>query len=273
MRPSLPSSVFAALFLLNVAALRAEDAPVRHAWTLDENYQGPHQDDFTRLRFAFPNMIRQTLIDIAVDTGLDFQEGWNHPITIRFTDGAPAGVENALAYVELFSDDTHVAQRLNVNLDAYAREKFSFDKVFRHELFHAMLNDALGLHSRDVPIWLHEGLAVYAAGQGDQMLNSYLSQIEEGDEESFLNGLEGAHGGLDYVEDYLTVKYIRERHGINSMKGFVRQLVALKADYKAAIQASCFEDWPTFEKNARAFALSELVRIKRTLRGAQAGPF
>jgi hypothetical protein len=247
--------------------------PRKYEWQLDERYDGEHPGDFGRLRYEVPILIRQTLIDIAVATGLDFQEGWNHPLSIRFADTAPPGVENALAYVEFFSDGTNAAQRLSINLAAYAAEPFNFDKVFRHELFHAMLNDALGLNATNIPIWLHEGLAVYAAGQGEQMINSYLSKVETGEEERFVNGLDGPHGGADYVEDYLAIKYIRERHGINSIKAFARELVARKGDVPSAIEASCFEDYAAFQANARDFAVSELVRIKRTLRGAQAGPF
>lgn len=269
--PFLPLILSAVLCFASGAP--AAEPGERHAWKLDDRYAGAHLGDFNRLRYEVPNLIRQSLIDIAVATGLDFLEGWNHPILIRFTDSAPPEAENALAYVELFSDGTNVRQRLNINLAAYSGESFNFDKVFRHELFHAMINDALGTNAVNLPVWLHEGMAVYAAGQGEQMVNHYLSLIEAGGEEQLLNGLEGAHGGSDYVEDYLTVKYVLDRHGINSIKALSRELVARGGDARAAIEASCFEDWATFRKNARDHALSELVRIKRTLRGEQAGPF
>jgi hypothetical protein len=272
MRPSPLLPLLFSAFIV-AAPVRAEDSPQRLDWKLDDTYTGAHADDFNRLRYEIPILMRQSEIDIAVATGLDFQEGWSHPLLVRFVDGSPPGVEHALAYVELLSDGKHQAQRLNINLDAYAKEKFNFDKVFRHELFHAMLNDALGPDAANVPRWLHEGFAVYAADQGEQLISSYLSQVETGDEEKFINGLEGPHGAEDYVEDYLAIKYIREVHGVNSVQGFTRALVANKGDVPAAIQASCFEDWETFQKNAREFSLSDLRRIKRTLRGTQAAPY
>jgi len=272
MRPS-PLLPLILTVIALVAPVRAEDSLQRYDWKLDDTYSGAHMADFNRLRYEIPILMRQSQIDIAVATGLDFQEGWRHPILVRFVDGSPMGVENVLAYVELLTDGKRQAQRLNINLGAYAKEKFNFDKVFRHELFHAMLNDALEQDAQNLPRWLHEGFAVYAAGQGDQMINSYLSQIEAGDEEGFINGLEGPHGPQDYVEDYLALKYIRDRHGINSLQGFTRALVAKKGDVAGAIEASCFEDWPSFERNARAYSISELKRIKRTLRGAQSGPY
>jgi hypothetical protein len=236
-------------------------------------YLGDHQDDFQRLRYEVPILMRPSMIDIAVSMGLDFQEGWNHPLTVRFADGAPADAEAALAYVQLMSDGEHQMQRLNVNLAAYAKERFNFDKVFRHELFHAMLNDALGEDAMKVPVWVHEGMAVFAAQQGDQMINSYLSQIEVGDEDRFINGLDGQHTGADYVEDYLAIKYINDRHGVNSLHAFTRALITHHGDVNAAIEDACSERREDFDKNARDFALEELHRTKRTLRGAQAGPF
>lgn len=244
--------------------------PVHYEWKIEDLYTGPHQDDFNRLRYEIPNIVRQSEIDIAVTMGLNFQEGWNHPLVIRFVDGSPSGVENVLAFVELLTDGKDSMQRLNINLDAYARDRFNFEKVFRHELFHAMLNDALGDNALNVPHWVHEGMAVFAADQGEQMLDSYLSQIEQGTEEQLLHGLpDGMLGGVDYIEAYLAIQYIRNVHGINSLQAFTRALVADNGDVTAAVQSSCNEDLGTFKANAHDYALSELRRIRRTLRGRQ----
>ena len=273
MRPSPLLPLLVAALLSSVFPVRAEESLQRYDWKLDENYAGAHADDFSRLRYEVPNLMRQSQIDIAVATGLDFQEGWSHPLQIRFVDGSPAGVENALAYVELITDGKRQAQRMNINLGAYAGGKFNFDKVFRHELFHAMLNDALGPDAPSLPRWLHEGMAVYAADQGEQLINAYLTQIEAGDEERFINGLEGPHTAEDYVEDYLAFKYMRERHGANAIQAFSRTLVASKGDVPAAIRAACSEDWAGFQESARTYSIEELKRIKRTLRGTQAAPY
>jgi hypothetical protein len=267
------SSRFAALLLLLASALPCRAGAPLHQWKLDENYGGSHTGDFERLRHEVPILIRQSLIDIAVRMGLDFQEGWNHPIIIRFVDGSPSGAESALAYVQLLSDGQTAAHVLSINLAAYASEPFNFEKVFRHELFHAMLNDALGPDAVNLPIWVHEGMAVYAANQGEQMINAYLSGVEAGDEEQFVNGLDGPHGGQDYVEDFLAVRYLRDRHGMNALPSFTRTLVSSRGNVYSAIEACCSEDAATFQANARAHAVGELKKIKRTLRGNQAGPY
>jgi hypothetical protein len=108
------------------------------------------------------------MIDMAVRLGLNFQDGWHYPLTIRFVDGMAYGSENILASVELASDEINGAQQfLNINLTAYAKENFNFKSVFAHELVHAMLTDEIGPDaSYSLPVWFHEGIAVYGAEGG-----------------------------------------------------------------------------------------------------------
>lgn len=233
-------------------------------WVMDESYNGPNSDSFNKLRYEVPILMRQTLIDLSVRCGLDFREGWQMPMMVRFVDGAPMGVESVLAYVHLEQDSRgNLQQSLNVNLAAYGAEHFNFDRVFAHELVHAMLNDSLGGQSTDLPVWFHEGLAVYGANQGEKMVAAYVARFPHASSSYFINGLEGPHGALDYAEDYLAFKYVHDQHGVNSLQGLIREIIRRKGDVPGSIEFSCFENWETFKENALKFAEEEVSRLAR----------
>ncbi len=273
-RVSFPA-LFFFLFLLTPAEILLADEPApRASWVLDESYQGPHRDSFQRLRFEVPILMRQTLINLSGRLGMNFQEGWLYPVTVGFVDTTPFGRENTLAYVSLLSDGERIFQHLHINLTAYEREAFNFDKVFAHELVHAMLNDAIGAEAAVVlPVWFHEGLAIYGAEQGEQMLNAYLKTHADLSVEEFINGLEGPHGPLDYVEDYLAFKYIYKEHGINALHYFVRDVIRRKGDIAGAIDVTCGESWEGFKKNAAAFSEEEIEQQRRRMRGGTEKPY
>ncbi len=249
------------ILALLVAPLKAETL---QEWTMEENYSGPYSNSFNKLRYEVPILMRQTMIDLSVRCGLDFQEGWRMPMIVRFVDGSPMGVENVLAYVQMgrYSDGSY-AQSLNINLAAYDKEHFNFDKVFAHELVHAMLNDSMGGESNSLPTWFHEGLAVYGAGQGDQMTAAYVARYPTVNASYFINGLEGPHGALDYAEDYLAFKYIHDRHGVTSLQNLIKEVIKRKGDIPGALEYTCFENWDEFKDNARKFSEDEISRLDR----------
>jgi hypothetical protein len=263
MKPLKAAFLLIPLLLPSLLIAEPADEKPRVPWTMDENYEGIHTDSFNKLRAEVPILMRQTLIDLAVRCGLDFQEGWAMPLVVRFVDGSPRGAENILAFVQ-----THDAgekgwiQTLNVNLAAYDRDNFNFSKVFAHELVHAMLNDSLGDRSGELPVWFHEGLAVYGANQGEQMVETYVSRYGLRPDK-LINGLEGPHGALDYAEDYLAFKYIHDRHGVNSLHNLVQEIIKRRGDVRGSIEATCFERWPDFQENARKFAEDEVARLDR----------
>jgi hypothetical protein len=265
---------FLALLLFSSISLHAENS-VLLPWTMDENYTGRNQDGFNKLKYEVPILLRQTMIDMAVRLGLNFQDGWHYPLTIRFVDGMAYGSENILASVELASDEINGAQQfLNINLTAYAKENFNFKSVFAHELVHAMLTDEIGPDaSYSLPVWFHEGIAVYGADQGDNMIRAYLAQNPYANETFLLNGLDGPHNALDYAEDYLVFKYIHDTHGVNSLHNFVREVIASKGDIPGSAEKTCFEDWATFQANFKKFSEETLKAIARDNRGPAGKPY
>jgi hypothetical protein len=260
--------------LVYLSAEETEAAPPRVQWAMDESYDGSEQTLFEQLRVKVPVLMRQTMIDIAVRLGLDFEEGWAYPLTVRFVDDSPSTVENALAYTQLFSDGGRFGQYLNINLSSYHRENYNFEKVFAHELVHAMVNDAIGAQAALVlPIWLHEGLAVYGANQGEQMVRSYVYQYFDNAEHRLVKGLESPHGALNYAEDYLAIKYIHDKHGVNSLHNFVHEVILRKGDVPGALQYTCFENWPDFQKNVDGFAKEEIATLLHNKHGSAGQPY
>jgi len=241
---------------------------------MDESYDGPHQASFNKLKWEIPNLIRQTTIDMSVRLGLSFDDGWRYPLTVGFVDGAPRGVENVLAFVQYHKMDKGLRQDLLINVRAYEKQGFDFEKVFAHELVHAMLNDAFASESIVIlPRWLHEGLAVFGADQGEQMVRVYVHRYWGFAEGKLLNGLEGPHTALDYAEDYWAVKYINEKHGPNFLHGFMREVIQRNGDVKGALQYTCSETWEEFEKNVRKFAIEEIQEIGPPTRGKIENPY
>jgi len=226
------------------------------------------------MTWDIPVLMRQTLINLSVRLGLDFEEGWRYPLTVRFTDGSPRGAENTLAYVILYTDEKGIRQDLFINLTAYKERKFNFEKVLAHELVHAMLNDALGAEAMQIfPVWLNEGLAVYGADQGEKMAQAYVYQYTGFAEGKLINGLEGPHRALDYAEDYWAIKYIPKRHGPNALRLFVDEIVYRKGDVEAAYKYLFQEDWDKFLEGHNKFSKEEIKRIGPAQRGKKVNPY
>jgi hypothetical protein len=264
--------LFLTLSLFFCSFVSADES--RYNWQLDESYAGSHQDSYRKLLHEIPILMRQTLIDIAGRTGLNFQEGWSHPINVGFTDDAPYGAENVLAYVQLLQTADGIEQELRINLPAYDHENFNFDKVFAHELTHAMLNDALGgAAAHVIPVWFHEGLAVYTAGQGEQMLKSYVYANSGFASERILNGLDGPHGALDYAEDYLAFGYIERQYGTTGVHAFIQETLRRKGDVVGALDYALHETWADFERNVHAYGEEEIKRIGPAKRGQYEKPY
>lgn len=246
----------------------------RLQWTLNEEYDGPHRASFQKLRYLIPNLMRQTTLNIAVRLGMDFQEGWQYPLTIGFVDGSPYGTENILAYVQLYRDDQgHFGQLLNINLEAFDVEGFDFEKVFTHELVHAMMNDSIGGEAAiKLPTWFQEGIAVFGADQGDEMVKVYAHN-NFGTGRIMINGLEGQHGALDYAEDYLAFKFINEKVSSNALHNFVREVLSRQGDIPGALQYTCQLNWDEFNKKLKEYSEGVIKDLGPSRRGESTRPY
>ncbi len=227
---------------------------------LFSEYHGVHPEEFAAQFDRVRLLIRQAQLEISSRLGLfQYQQGFRCPLTIRFEDGAPVGMENPLAYVQLYQSSSGFRQELIINLDAYAQYKMDFDKLFYHEMTHAVLNDAVGGEaSLKIPSWVQEGFAQYISNEGEDRLRGAIRQTVSLPPDTLLCDLSGPPRARCYPQYYLTIKYILDKGGTNALQAFARDL-AIDKTVSDSLQDTVFMDLPTFEKNVHDYSL-DLVK-------------
>jgi len=133
--------------------------------------------------------------------------------------------------------------------------------ALRHEMVHAVMRERMnGPAYRALPKWLREGIAVWAAGQGESKLLFALTDpgaLEKLDA-AFPGVDEGDHGVDRYAEYFLALDFLEQRGQGSAAGGAVARLVALLVNGVAVDQAveqvsgSSFDE---FKKKAHAHAL------------------
>ena len=227
----------------------------RFTASLQTSYSGSHQDLFTQQQERVRLLIHQAQLEISSQLGLlQYQEGFRCPLTVRFDDTPAPGVEHALAYVRLIPTVHGAAQELVINLDVMANNTEDFDGIFYHEMTHAVLNDAVVVeYKRQLPSWVQEGLAVYIAGDGNEWVSHTAKRYRKSQAHALVRDLE--EPVLDYPRDYLAFKYLYEKHGINSLQAFVRDLTQGKLP-QDAIEDSTGLTWEAFRQNLKEYSLA-----------------
>ncbi len=99
-------------------------------------------------------------------------------------------------------------------------------KLLGHELAHVVLDQRMGESWRNLPRWLHEGIAKYATNDFDDTDRRIVAQAAVAGELLTIDELNAAFGGdseqvaLAYAQSYLLVDYlatIRPREGIDPL--------------------------------------------------------
>jgi hypothetical protein len=238
--------------LLVLGTARAGDEP-RFAASFQTSYNGTHPDLYAQQQDRVRILIKQAQLEISSQLGLlQYQEGFRCPLTVRFDDTPAPGVEHALAYVQIIPSVRGVAQELTVNLDVM--DKYpgqDFDQIFYHEMTHAVLNDAVAFPTRHhVASWIQEGLAVYIAGNGNELVKQFCQQFHRSQAASAVRDLD--QPVLDYPRDYLAFRYIVDQHTINSFQAFVRLLTNGKTPAEA-VEESTGLTWDAFREKVKDY--------------------
>lgn len=253
-------SLLLTLTLLSFS-LAAQADPPRHPWQLDESYNGSHREAFEKLRFQIQNLVATGQLELASRMGLDYREGFRYPLTVGFVDEGPSRSEYALAYVKLWVDESGIHQRLNINLDAYERFPFNFEKVFYHEMSHVVLSDAVGADAfTKFPVWFIEGTALWVAGQGEQLTRAEAHRYPGYAEHVLVADLEGPRQALLYPQYFLAVEYIVQTKGVAALQNMTRDLVNGKP-YEESLVYNLGENWSTFQKNVRDFSARTIYNL------------
>ncbi|TWT44638.1 hypothetical protein RAS1_10530 [Phycisphaerae bacterium RAS1] len=131
-----------------------------------------------------------------------------------------------------------------------------------HEMTHAVMRLALGEKYAAVPRWLREGLALHAAGQVEQRVQSLmrLSDVIESPQ-SLIIGLEQGSGLQRYAEYGLAIEFLVKQHGAEVLATIVAKLKAGEAG-SGAVAAAAAMTWKDFEGAARQYALDRITALR-----------
>ncbi len=228
----------------------------RYQAALVKDYNGRHPEEYTAQFDRVRLLVRQAQVEASARLGLiQYKEGFQYPLFIRFDDGAPPGVESALAYVQLMENKGAFAQQLVVNLDATATSPMDFDKIFYHEMTHAVLNDAVGGEATvKIPHWVQEGLAQYVSEEGKSRVIEEAQMVKKSQAHYLLADLEGPYTGQAYPQYYLAIEYLYEKHTVNAVQALVRNLILGKSTVDA-IEDSTGLNWVKFQDEVRDYSL------------------
>src|SRR4051794_407146 len=84
-----------------------------------DSYRGGMKDDYPQALVRVRSYVLPAQSEIATLLGMQYGQGFLHPVTIRFDDGAPAVSENPYFYVQAKGSGDTLSQELVVNVEAF----------------------------------------------------------------------------------------------------------------------------------------------------------
>ncbi len=243
--------------LIGILLVSGSLSAARIPAVIDTAYDGTHQDSYRTQYDRVRLLTRQAQLEISARLGLiQYREGFQYPLTIRFEDDAPAGLENALAYVRLSEGKNGFSQELVINVGFSGHSNMNFDRIFYHEMTHATLNDAVGGNAATrIAPWLQEGLALWVSGEGPGRVSAAAQTVKRSEAGVLLYDLRERTSGNAYPQYYLAVQYLQDKHS-NSIEAIVRSLIAGKSMAYAMEDATGLTADRFFE-NVRAYSLEK----------------
>ena len=232
-----------------------------HPATVVNTYKGGFKDDYPQVYNRVQSYMLPVQSEIAVLLGLQYGQGFIHSVTIRFDDGAPGINENPYFYVQTKGSGDTFAQDVVVNVEAYAKKRTTGQVQdstlrggFRYALTEAMLNDfAAGDADKALPLWVQEGLSVYASGNGDAFVQTAAGRVHKSHVGELVGELNRPGQYLtpkEWALYYLAIKYIAS---IGGLQTFVRDMVSGKSAADT-VRENLSQEWPDFEEHVRLFA-------------------
>ena len=114
--------------------------------------------------------------------------------------------------------------QIRLPVQGAAQDLRLFDRVLIHELTHAMVH---GLARRNVPIWLHEGLAMYFEGidatAGARRLAELRTFVPLSQLQGSFTGLTAQQAAVAYLESAVAARVLVDRFGIATIGTHVRE--------------------------------------------------
>jgi len=204
---------------------------INPSWKVDEDgiaaYSGKYNEDhrFKAAFSALPGYIKEGREKIRERLGVDIDFG--NEVNFIFRD---AGPDNRLG----FTAETFTISRNNkpVTVVQFYAEHVVIDpagyrRTVIHEMKHAGFKVLMGQSYNDLPIWIREGLAQWAAEQLEPRMASKLNNETFAGNDPFaeMNGVaHPVHSVADYLEDVLAFEWL-EKHKKGSVIAFSKGLV------------------------------------------------
>jgi len=234
-----------------------------------EKYSGQHEEAFVADSKRVLELMKYVLERIGETLGFQgYQEGFNYPFTIRFTDGSAAPIPNVGAYTYFKSDQMGVmAQEMVLDLDVLTAYPQDFDREFIHELTHAVVHDDLGSKSRNLTPWFDEGVAIYVAGDGESWVEHALRRAHL-KPEPVLTDLDGPQQSTRYPQYFLAIQALLEKVGQEGLKKIIQRIFEGRTP-EEAIQDVSGLSWDAFQVQVHSYSLRKLNEMKTLILKAQ----
>lgn len=131
-----------------------------------------------------------------------------------------------------------------------------FQEIVTHEATHAVMREKMGKSMEDLPLWIAEGLAVYASDAGPARVRLMVWMAPT--PRVVLDGLEAkVHTGYHYAEDYLAFERMRNTYGPQSVVRFTAEIMN-GTPWKQAITDTTGETYETFVQRSYDYACSQV---------------
>ncbi len=149
------------------------------------------------------------------------------------------------------------------------------DETFTHEMNHALLRLWLGQRNTELPDWFREGIAIAAAGDGEERLRGLLAETlgraEQGKRdldsrrlvEEVCDGLPREGVVLrDYAEAWLWVDFLRDKIGWGGIRGLLEDVAGGAAFEASALTRLAMSAWGDVTAAAHTHAVKAAARIE-----------
>jgi len=234
--------------------------------SIDNHYSGGYMDAFPQELSVIQTYVTAAQSGVASKIGLQFGQGFHHPVMIRFEDGAPRINENPYFYIRTQGMGEAFRQDLVVNVEAYAKptsiSEHNFSNLrssFWYGMSQLMLNDlAAGDPDKALPTWLQEGLSVYASGSGEALLKEVVRRMPKSRVKELTGGLNSPDPYLtpdELARYFLAVDFIASK-GV--LQTFVTNMIR-EPSAADAVRGAFGYDWPDFETNVQNYSIQQLA--------------
>jgi TolA-binding protein len=213
------------------ASARRHLDKINPSWEVDGNglaaYSGKYEEDyrFKAALAALPGHIRQGREMIRERLGVDID--FKGKVNFIFRDAGPDSHGGLMAETFTICRDYQPVTVIQFFTEHVVIDPENYRTTVIHEMKHAGFKMLMGRAYDDVPDWITEGLAQWAADQGEARMDSALSSetFAGKDPADLANGVANPHHDLgDYLEDVLAFEWL-EKHKPGSVREFAMGLV------------------------------------------------